>query len=93
VQSSVTSSGDETSSGIVSEEEIDKKELEAHYGFMAKIQEKVLPAESSSTDTPLKHVQNNDENNVFSNERQHSEKNSAECTDEHAALANLIANL
>ncbi|GJW79999.1 hypothetical protein Tco_0143974 [Tanacetum coccineum] len=52
VQSSVTSSGDETSSGIVSEEEIDKKELEAHYGFMAKIQE-VLPAESSSTDTPL----------------------------------------
>ncbi|GKA08254.1 hypothetical protein Tco_0687585 [Tanacetum coccineum] len=31
VQSSVTSSGDETSSGIVSEEEIDKKELEAHY--------------------------------------------------------------
>ncbi|GJT03531.1 hypothetical protein Tco_0824700 [Tanacetum coccineum] len=42
VQSSVTSSGDETSSGIVSDEEIDKKELEAHYGFMAKIQE-VLP--------------------------------------------------
>ncbi|GJS85045.1 hypothetical protein Tco_0751586 [Tanacetum coccineum] len=52
VQSSVTSSGDETSSGIVSDEEIDKQELEAHYGFMAKIQE-VLPAESSSTDTPL----------------------------------------
>ncbi|GJV43374.1 integrase, catalytic region, zinc finger, CCHC-type containing protein [Tanacetum coccineum] len=85
-------SGDETSSGIVSEEEIDKKELEAHYGFMAKIQE-VLPAESSSTDTPLEQVQNNDENNVFANERQHSEKNSAECTDERAALANLIANL
>ncbi|GJR08970.1 hypothetical protein Tco_0791622 [Tanacetum coccineum] len=92
VQSSVTSSGDETSSGIVSEEEIDKKELEAHYGFMAKIQE-VLPAESSSTDTPLEQVQNNDENNVFANERQHSEKNSAECTDERDALANLIANL
>ncbi|GKA63950.1 hypothetical protein Tco_0763556 [Tanacetum coccineum] len=52
VQSSVTSSGDETSSRIVSDEEIEKKELEAHYGFMAKIQE-VLPAESSSTDTPL----------------------------------------
>ncbi|GJW53810.1 hypothetical protein Tco_0097895 [Tanacetum coccineum] len=64
VQSSVTSSGDETSSGIVSEEEIDKKELEAHYGFMAKIQE-VLPAESSSTDMPLEQVQNNDEKNVF----------------------------
>ncbi|GJW31409.1 hypothetical protein Tco_0051441 [Tanacetum coccineum] len=94
VQSSVTSSGDETSSGIVSEEEIDKKELEAHYGFMVKNpQEGTNPAESSSTDTPLEQVQNNDENNVFANERQHSEKNSAECTDERVALANLIANL
>ncbi|GJV03264.1 hypothetical protein Tco_1336833, partial [Tanacetum coccineum] len=92
VQSSVTSSGDETSSGIVSDEEIDKQELEAHYGFMAKIQE-VLPAESSSTDTPLEQVQNNDEKNVFANERQHSEKHAAECADERAALANLIANL
>ncbi|GJS39867.1 hypothetical protein Tco_0564910 [Tanacetum coccineum] len=91
VQSSVTSSGDETCSGIVSDEEIEKKELEAHYGFMAKIQE-VLPAESSSTDTPLEQVQNNDEKNVFANERQHSEKHAAECADERAALANLIAN-
>ncbi|GKB91594.1 hypothetical protein Tco_0963866, partial [Tanacetum coccineum] len=73
VQSSVTSSGDETSSGIVSDEEIDKQELEAHSGFMVKIQE-VLPAESSSTNTPLKQVQNNDEKNVFANERQHSEQ-------------------
>ncbi|GJX93767.1 hypothetical protein Tco_0348353 [Tanacetum coccineum] len=55
VQSSVTSSGDETSSRIVSDEEIEKKKLEAHYGFMAKIQE-VLPAESSSIDTPLEQV-------------------------------------
>ncbi|GJW72896.1 hypothetical protein Tco_0132266 [Tanacetum coccineum] len=55
VQSSVTSSGDETSSGIVSDEEIDKQELEAHFGFMAKIQE-VSPDESSSTDTPLEQV-------------------------------------
>ncbi|GJY44900.1 hypothetical protein Tco_0433113 [Tanacetum coccineum] len=85
VQSSVTSSGDETSSGIVSDEEIEKKELEAHYGFMAKIQD-VLPAESSSTDTSL-------EKNVFANERQHSDQNAAECVDERAALANLIANL
>ncbi|GJS87812.1 hypothetical protein Tco_0770448 [Tanacetum coccineum] len=44
---------------------------------LIKIQ-KVLPAESSSTDTPLEQVQNNDENNVFANERQHSEKNYAE---------------
>ncbi|GJY49297.1 hypothetical protein Tco_0439253 [Tanacetum coccineum] len=41
----------------------------------------------------LKQVQNNDENNVFANERQHSEKHAAECADERAALANLIANL
>ncbi|GKE92158.1 hypothetical protein Tco_1573253, partial [Tanacetum coccineum] len=92
VQSSVTSSGDEISSGIISDEEIDKKELEAQYSFMAKIQE-VSPEESSSTDTPLEQVQNNDEKNVFANERQHSEKNAAECVDERAALANLIANL
>ncbi|GJS45421.1 hypothetical protein Tco_0595542 [Tanacetum coccineum] len=92
VQSSVTSSGDETSSGIVLDEKIEKKELEAHYGFMAKIQE-VLPAKSSSTDTPLEQVQNNDENNVFANKRQHSEKYAAECIDERDALGNLIANL
>ncbi|GJU60987.1 hypothetical protein Tco_1238753 [Tanacetum coccineum] len=63
----------ETSSGIVSDEEIEKKELEAHYGFMAKIQE-VLPAESSSIDTPLEQVQNHDASNVFANERRHSEQ-------------------
>ncbi|GJZ70941.1 retrovirus-related pol polyprotein from transposon TNT 1-94 [Tanacetum coccineum] len=34
------------------DEEIDEQELEAHYSFMAKIQE-VLPEESSSTDQPL----------------------------------------
>ncbi|GJX89447.1 retrovirus-related pol polyprotein from transposon TNT 1-94 [Tanacetum coccineum] len=54
-------------------EEIDKLELEAHYSFMAKIQE-VLPAESSSTDTPLEQVQNDYENNVFAKERRHSEQ-------------------
>ncbi|GJZ92276.1 hypothetical protein Tco_0664341 [Tanacetum coccineum] len=107
------------------DEEIDEREIEAHYSFMAKIQE-VLPADSSSTDTPLEQVQNDDEYNVFTNERQHSEQpesindthvlekydsnvtpdssnmcnndnqvdqNSAECDDERAALANLIANL
>ncbi|GJV14516.1 hypothetical protein Tco_1359839 [Tanacetum coccineum] len=46
----------------------------------------VLPAESSSTNTPLEQVQNNDENNVFANERQHSAKHAAECADERAAL-------
>ncbi|GKG53602.1 hypothetical protein Tco_0555002, partial [Tanacetum coccineum] len=58
----------------------------------AKIQE-VSPDESSSTHTPLEQVQNNDKHNVFANEREHSEKHAAECGDERAALANLIANL
>ncbi|GJT62623.1 hypothetical protein Tco_1006156 [Tanacetum coccineum] len=48
--------------------------------------EEVLPAESSSTDTPLEQVQNNDENNVFANERQHSEKNAAESQSEKPLL-------
>ncbi|GKD82741.1 hypothetical protein Tco_1349580, partial [Tanacetum coccineum] len=74
------------------DEEIDEQELEAHYSFMAKIQE-VLPEESSSTEQPLEQVQNNDENNMFANERQHFENNTAECADERVALANLIANL
>ncbi|GKF60741.1 hypothetical protein Tco_0177527, partial [Tanacetum coccineum] len=38
------------------DEEIDEQELEAHYNFMAKIQE-VLPEESTSTEQPLE--QNN----------------------------------
>ncbi|GJT96348.1 hypothetical protein Tco_1091866 [Tanacetum coccineum] len=88
VQSSVTSSGDETSSGIVSDEEIEKQKLEAHYSYMAKIQE-VSPEESSSTSQPLEQVQNHDENDVFAN----VDQNAAECVDERAALANLIANL
>ncbi|GKF89118.1 hypothetical protein Tco_0263081, partial [Tanacetum coccineum] len=70
------------------DEEIDEQELEAHYSYMAKIQE-VSPAESSSTDTPLEQVQNNDENDVFAN----VDQNAAECVDERDALANLIANL
>ncbi|GJV99147.1 hypothetical protein Tco_1554399 [Tanacetum coccineum] len=41
----------------------------------------------------MEQAQNNDENNVFANERQHSENNTAECADERVALANLIANL
>ncbi|GJR57299.1 hypothetical protein Tco_1499461 [Tanacetum coccineum] len=54
---------------------------------MAKIQE-VLPAESSFTDTLLEQVENNDEKNVFSNERQHSEKHAADCADERSIQSN-----
>ncbi|GJS21428.1 integrase, catalytic region, zinc finger, CCHC-type containing protein [Tanacetum coccineum] len=55
------------------DEEIDKQELEAHYSYMAKIQE--VPTADSGTDTePLETVQYDVEYNVFSNERQHSEQ-------------------
>ncbi|GJU37461.1 retrovirus-related pol polyprotein from transposon TNT 1-94 [Tanacetum coccineum] len=55
------------------DEEFDEQELEAHYSFMAKIQE--VPNADSGTDTkPLEQVQNNAEYNVFANVRQHSEQ-------------------
>ncbi|GJX57144.1 hypothetical protein Tco_0287041 [Tanacetum coccineum] len=47
----------------------------------AQFEREVLPAESSSTDTALEQVQNNDENNVFANERQHSENMLQECAE------------
>ncbi|GJX08331.1 hypothetical protein Tco_0196263 [Tanacetum coccineum] len=55
------------------DEEIDEQELEAHYSYMAKIQE--VPTADSGTDTePLEQVQYDAEYNVFANERQHSEQ-------------------
>ncbi|GKB05171.1 retrovirus-related pol polyprotein from transposon TNT 1-94 [Tanacetum coccineum] len=107
------------------DEEIDEQELEAHYSYMAKIQD-VSPEGTSSTGQPLEQVQNHNESNVYDNVRRHSEQpesindtyvlekddsnvtpdssnictndnqvdqNAAECVDERAALANLIANL
>ncbi|GJS98969.1 putative reverse transcriptase domain-containing protein [Tanacetum coccineum] len=56
--------------------DFEKIELEFHNGVL-----EVLPAESSSIDMPLEQVQNHDENDVFANERQHSEKNAAECAE------------
>ncbi|GKD98572.1 hypothetical protein Tco_1382469 [Tanacetum coccineum] len=55
------------------DEEIDEQELEAHYGFMEKIQE-VLPPKSYSTAEPLEQVQFDAEYNVFASERQHFEE-------------------
>nr|GEV35601.1 hypothetical protein [Tanacetum cinerariifolium] len=67
------------------DEEIDEQELEAHYSFMAKIQE--VPTADSGTNTePLKWVQNDAKYNVFSNTDQNAK-------DECATLANLISNL
>ncbi|GKA40150.1 hypothetical protein Tco_0732743 [Tanacetum coccineum] len=55
------------------DEEIDEQELEAHYSYMAKIQE--VPTADSDTDSePLEQVQSDTGYNVFANEIQHSEQ-------------------
>ncbi|GKD50870.1 uncharacterized mitochondrial protein-like protein [Tanacetum coccineum] len=75
------------------DEEIDEQELEAHYSYMAKIQE-VSPEESSSTGQPLEQKDDSnvtpDSSNICTNDNQ-VDQNAAECVDERAALANLIA--
>ncbi|GKB67244.1 putative reverse transcriptase domain-containing protein, partial [Tanacetum coccineum] len=54
-------------------EEIDEQELEAHYSYMAKIQE--VPTADSGTDSePLEQLQYNTGYNVFANKIQHSEQ-------------------
>ncbi|GJT01900.1 hypothetical protein Tco_0823069 [Tanacetum coccineum] len=58
---------------VNTDEEIHEQELEAHYTYMAKIQE--VPTAYSGTDTePLEKVQQDADYNVFFNERQHSEQ-------------------
>nr|GEY01709.1 hypothetical protein [Tanacetum cinerariifolium] len=55
------------------DEEIDEQELEAHYSYMAKIQE--VPTADSCTDSePLEQVQSDAGYNVFANDLQHSEQ-------------------
>nr|GEX85676.1 ribonuclease H-like domain-containing protein [Tanacetum cinerariifolium] len=55
------------------DEEVDEQELEAHYSYMAKIQE--VPNTDSGTDSePMKHVQNDAGYNVFANRLQHSKQ-------------------
>ncbi|GJZ56071.1 hypothetical protein Tco_0611264 [Tanacetum coccineum] len=52
------------------DEEIDEQELEAHYSYMAKIQE--VPNEDSGVDVePLEQVQYDTDDNVFANDIQH----------------------
>nr|GEV83422.1 retrovirus-related Pol polyprotein from transposon TNT 1-94 [Tanacetum cinerariifolium] len=55
------------------DEEVDEQELEAHYSYMAKIQE--VPTADSGTDLePVEQVQNDAGYNVFANHLQHSEQ-------------------
>ncbi|GKA61506.1 RNA-directed DNA polymerase, eukaryota [Tanacetum coccineum] len=89
------------------DEEIDEQELEAHYSYMAKIQE--VPNADSGTDSePLEQqyesisntcavemVDSNvipDSPDMCDNDIQ-DDQNDVECDDERVALANLIANL
>ncbi|GKC25769.1 retrovirus-related pol polyprotein from transposon TNT 1-94 [Tanacetum coccineum] len=52
------------------DEEIDEQELEAHYSYMAKIQE-IPNADSGTDDKPLEQVQYDTDDNVFANDIQH----------------------
>nr|GEW62199.1 integrase, catalytic region, zinc finger, CCHC-type, peptidase aspartic, catalytic [Tanacetum cinerariifolium] len=55
------------------DEEIDEQELEAHYSYMAKIQE-VPTADTCIDSEPLEQVQNDTGYNVFANDLQHFEQ-------------------
>ncbi|GJV15311.1 retrovirus-related pol polyprotein from transposon TNT 1-94 [Tanacetum coccineum] len=71
------------------DEEIDEQKLEAHYSYMAKIQE--VP----NTDSDMETVDSNvipDSPNMCDNDIQ-NDQNNVECDDERVALANLIPNL
>nr|GEV74310.1 hypothetical protein [Tanacetum cinerariifolium] len=60
------------------DEEVDEQELEAHYSYMAKIQE--VPNADSGTDfKPVEQVQNDAGYNVFANELQHSDQSELVC--------------
>ncbi|GJY34672.1 retrovirus-related pol polyprotein from transposon TNT 1-94 [Tanacetum coccineum] len=92
---------------VDTDEEIDEQELEAHYSYMAKIQE--VPTADLGTDSePLEQqsesisntcVVETDDNDVLpdspdmcDNDIQ-NDQNDVVCDDERVALANLIANL
>ncbi|GJS13834.1 retrovirus-related pol polyprotein from transposon TNT 1-94 [Tanacetum coccineum] len=55
------------------DEEIDEQELEAHYSYMAKIQE-VPNADSGNDAEPLEQVHYDTDHNVFANDLQHFEQ-------------------
>nr|GEV84930.1 retrovirus-related Pol polyprotein from transposon TNT 1-94 [Tanacetum cinerariifolium] len=82
------------------DEEIDEQELEAHYSYMAKIQE--VPTSDSGTNfEPVEQVQNDAGYNVdvipdspyMCNDDIQNDQNDIESDDERVALANLITNL
>ncbi|GJS07385.1 retrovirus-related pol polyprotein from transposon TNT 1-94 [Tanacetum coccineum] len=78
------------------DEEINEQELEAHYSFIAKIQELHYEKPESINDTHVVEKDysnvNPDSSNMCDNDNQ-ADQNAEECDDEHVVLANLIANL
>nr|GEZ19345.1 hypothetical protein [Tanacetum cinerariifolium] len=58
---------------VDTDEVVDEQELEAHYSYMAKIQE-VPNADSGIDSEPVEYVQNDTRYNVFANGLQHSEQ-------------------
>ncbi|GJY36647.1 integrase, catalytic region, zinc finger, CCHC-type containing protein [Tanacetum coccineum] len=77
----------------VTDERLINKKLEAHYSYIAKIQESNL--ESINDTYVLEKDDSNvipDSSNICTNDNQ-VDQNAAECVDERVALANLIANL
>ncbi|GJS69910.1 retrovirus-related pol polyprotein from transposon TNT 1-94 [Tanacetum coccineum] len=79
------------------DEEIDEQELEAHYSYMAKIQERRHSEQPESINNTyvLEKDDSNvtpDSSNICTNDNQ-VDQNAVACVDECDALANLIANL
>nr|GEW35660.1 hypothetical protein [Tanacetum cinerariifolium] len=73
------------------DKEIDEQELEAHYSFMAKIQE--VPTTDSGTILSLWNDNVIPDSPVMCDNDIQNDQNTIECDDERVALANLIANL
>ncbi|GKC20524.1 integrase, catalytic region, zinc finger, CCHC-type containing protein, partial [Tanacetum coccineum] len=73
------------------DEEIDEQELEAHYSYLAKIQE--VPNADSGTDAKLLERQSESISNTCAVETGDSNVLPDSSDDERVALANLIANL
>ncbi|GJY01727.1 hypothetical protein Tco_0359879 [Tanacetum coccineum] len=77
------------------DEEIDEQELEAHYSYMAKIQEvpnaRLMNIITCAVETDDSNV-TPDSPDMCDNDIQ-DDQNDVECDDERVALANLIANL
>ncbi|GKA10311.1 hypothetical protein Tco_0689744 [Tanacetum coccineum] len=79
------------------DEEIDEQELEAHYSFMAKIQDRQHSEQPESINDTyvVEKVESNvipDSSDMCNNDIQ-ADQNAEECDDERVVLANLIANL